>query len=31
VEKVPEALQGIAKNLLAPIDESFAEAIAAYE
>lgn len=31
VEKVPEALQGIAKGLLVPVDESFEEAIAAYK
>ena len=31
VGKVPEALQGIAEGLLAPIDDSFEEAIAVYE
>jgi hypothetical protein len=31
VEKIPEALQGIAQSLLAPIDDSFDEAIAVYE
>jgi len=31
VEKVPVGLQGIAKQLLAPIDDSFEEAIAVYE
>ncbi|KAK4145960.1 hydrophobic surface binding protein A-domain-containing protein [Dichotomopilus funicola] len=31
IAKVPEALQAIAKNLVAPIDQSFATAIDAYE
>lgn len=31
VAKVPEALQDIAKNLVAPIDQSFATAIEAYQ